>query len=229
MNDDPHRPHRERRIRPIRPDVSIDASDRAGISAAFGLGVGTFAAFFAPWQLTLLIAFDIAALVQLLWVWVPIARMDAEQTSGVATREDNSRRLAHVLVNSASLMSLTGVALALVKAKTSDEGLEVALTVAAVATVILAWATVHTVFILRYAHLYYEGPDGGIEFGADETPDYLDFAYLGFTVGMTYQVSDTNVTDRAIRRTVMHHALISFVFGTVIIGVTINVTAGFIR
>jgi uncharacterized membrane protein len=85
------------------------------------------------------------------------------------------------------------------------------------------------VFVLRYADLYYNDGVGGVDFPGDEDPDYRDFAYLGFTVGMTYQVSDTNVTSRAIRRTIIRHALISFLFGTVIIGVTINVMAGFVR
>ena len=70
---------------------------------------------------------------------------------------------------------------------------EVLITAVAVATVVLAWATVHAVFVLRYADLYYNGEPGGIDFPGDEPPDYRDFAYLGFTVGMTYQVSDTNI------------------------------------
>jgi uncharacterized membrane protein len=127
------------------------------------------------------------------------------------------------------LISLIGVALALVKAKTVPPRLEVALTILAVVTVGVAWWTVHTTFVLRYAHLYYRGEDGGVDFGEDTPPDYRDFLYLALTVGMTFQVSDTDITDRAIRRQITHHALLSFVFGTVIIGLTINVMAGFIR
>jgi uncharacterized membrane protein len=106
--------------------------------------------------------------------------------------------------------------------------MEVALTVASVVTVVLAWATVHTVFTLRYAHLYYDNVDGGVDFG-EAAPDYRGFAHLAFTVGMTYQVSDTEVIDPVIRRAVTYDALISYVFGTVIIGLTINVMAGFLR
>jgi uncharacterized membrane protein len=212
----------------LRSDVVVSASVRAILSSACGLAAGAATAIGAPWQLSQLIAFDTAALVQLLWVWLPIADMDPEQTDRIATLEDNSRRLAHVLVNSACVVSLVGIVLGLAKAKTSDHALEVALTVAAVLSVVLAWCTVHTVFILRYAHLYYDGEDGGIQFG-DAAPDYRDFAYFGFTVGMTYQVSDTNVTDPRIRRAVTRHALISYVFGTVIIGITINVMAGLVR
>ena len=96
-----------------------------------------------------------------------------------------------------------------------------------VLSIALSWAVVHTVFTLRYANEYCsEG--GGIEFGFD-APTYADFAYFAFTVGMTYQVSDTGVTSRRIRRSVLRHALLSFLFGTVIVAVTINVVAGFVQ
>lgn len=89
----------------------------------------------------------------------------------------------------------------------------------------------HTVFTLRYAHQHYaDGEVGGIDLGSETPlPDSHDFAYFGFTIGMTYQVSDTNITDRMIRRTVTRHALVSFLIATVIIGLPINVMAGFIQ
>jgi uncharacterized membrane protein len=205
------------------------ASHRFGLSSLFGVVCGVIAAFFFPWQMAELIAFDAAALVQLAWVWSTIARLDGEQTSAIATPEDNSPAVTNVVVFTAALMSLIGVALALVKAKSVQPSVEVALTILAVGTVVVAWWTVHTTFVLRYAHLYYRGEDGGVDFGDDTLPDYRDFLYLALTVGMTFQVSDTDITDRSIRRQITHHALLSFVFGTVIIGLTINVTAGFIR
>ena len=89
--------------------------------------------------------------------------------------------------------------------------------------------TVQTLFMLRYAHLYYGGERvGGVEFGNAELPDYHDFAYLAFTVGMTFQVSDTEVTERALRHTVLRHALLSYLFGTAIIASTISVLAGLV-
>jgi uncharacterized membrane protein len=205
------------------------ANLRVGVSFVLGVVAGPIAGFFVPWQLAELIAFDVAALAQLLWVWSTIAGLDGEQTSRIATREDNSRVLASVMVVSAALVSLVGVGLVLIKSKKVDTAMEVAMTVVAVGTVVLAWWTVHTAYLLRYAHLYYRGEDGGVEFGEDPMPDYRDFLYLALTVGMTYQVSDTDITDRMIRRQITHHALLSFVFGTVIIGLTINVMAGFLR
>jgi uncharacterized membrane protein len=97
-----------------------------------------------------------------------------------------------------------------------------------VLAIVGAWTIVSTHFTFRYASLYYDGVDGGIDFNTEALPDYLDFAYLAFTVGMTYQVSDTDITDRKIRRAITRHALLSYLFGTCIVATTINVVASFI-
>ena len=94
---------------------------------------------------------------------------------------------------------------------------------------ILSWALVNTVFALKYARGYYSGGDGGIDFGQREPPAYSDFAYLAFTVGMCYQVSDQSIRTRRLRRTVLIHSIVSYAFGVVIIASTINVLAGFIH
>ena len=88
---------------------------------------------------------------------------------------------------------------------------------------------VHTVYALRYARAYYSAPVGGIAFNEDEPPNYVDFAYYSFTVGMTFQVADTNITLRSIRRTTLHHALLSYLFGSVLLGVVINVVAALLK
>jgi len=80
------------------------------------------------------------------------------------------------------------------------------------------------VYTLRYADLYYQH-EGGLDFNQTEEPDYRDFAYLAFTIGMTYQVSDTNLRLKAVRRTALRHALLSYLFGAVIIAMTINIVA----
>jgi uncharacterized membrane protein len=98
-----------------------------------------------------------------------------------------------------------------------------------VGSVALSWATVHTIFTLRYARTYYEAPDGGIDFNEDDPPTYLDFAYLAFTIGMTFQVSDTNLTIKPIRRTALRHALLSYLFGAVIVALSINVVASLLQ
>jgi uncharacterized membrane protein len=90
----------------------------------------------------------------------------------------------------------------------------------------LAWAAIHTVFTTRYARLYYRGTSGGIDFNEKEAPRYSDFAYLAFTIGMTYQVSDTDLKTKEIRATALRQALLSYLFGVVIIAAMINLIAG---
>ena len=150
---------------------------------------------------------------------------DGARTRAIAMREDETRVVADVLVLAASLASLAGVGMILVKASQSEGVTTALLTGLGVLSVVLAWATVHTVFTLRYADLYYTD-GGGIDFNQDDDPDYRDFAYLAFTIGMTYQVSDTNLGARPIRHAALRHALLSFVFGTAIIAMTINIVAG---
>lgn len=95
-----------------------------------------------------------------------------------------------------------------------------------VAAIAASWLVVHTVFTLRYARLYYTEPRGGVDFGQDPEPTFRDFAYVAFTIGMTFQVSDTALRETDIRATALRHALTSFVFNTVIIAVTVNIVAG---
>ena len=93
----------------------------------------------------------------------------------------------------------------------------------------LSWLLVHSTFTLRYARTYYSRPEGGIDFNEDEAPTYQDFAYLAVTIGMTFQVSDTNLTTKAIRRIALRHALLSFLFGSVIVGLVINVVSSLLH
>ena len=95
---------------------------------------------------------------------------------------------------------------------------------------VLSWAVVHTSFALRYAGLYYAGQPGGIDFhDKTATGKYSDFAYVAFTIGMTFQVADTNLQTKRFRKTVLRHALLSYVFGVVIIAIAINVVASLAR
>jgi uncharacterized membrane protein len=186
---------------------------------------GGIAGILAPWQNAVLIGWCVAALVFTVPIWVKILPADSDLTRRLATIEDNSRVAADIALVSASVISLIGVAFELVRASTLSGTQLLLNTALAVLSVILAWATVQTVFTLRYAHLWWSAR-GGVDFNEDTDPDYHDFAYLAFTIGMTYQVSDTDLTTKVIRRTALRHALLSYVFGTAIIAVTINVVAG---
>lgn len=95
-------------------------------------------------------------------------------------------------------------------------------------TVALSWWLVHTIFTLRYARLFY-AVGGGIEFHQDEQPSYWDFAYVAFTIGMTFQASDTNLTSAPLRATALRQALLAYLFGVVVVAMTINVVAGLLK
>ena len=207
-------------------------NERTRMIASVGVGLlaGLAVAPFVPWQLSVLVGWDVTVAMFVVWVWLSIAGLDSDETARVATFEDNTRQGTRVLLLGAALASLVGVALGLIETRSETGAMVAVITSAAVLTVLLSWSLVHTLFALRYAHLYYSDGAGGIDFkDQDEAPDFLDFAYVAFTVGMTFQVSDTDVGLRTIRRAVLRHALMSYVFGTVIIAITINVIAGFVR
>lgn len=198
---------------------------RLAIGAAVGVPVGLLAALVAPWQAAVLAGWVGAVATFLAQVW-PLWQVDPATTATHATAEDDSRVTADLVLLASAVVSLVAVGLLVVET-TSEHGVSKAIfTAAGVVSVVLSWALVHTLFTLRYAHLYYNRPVGGIDFHGDEPPNYRDFAYLAFTVGMTYQVSDTEVNSRVIRATVLRHALLSFLFGTSIIALTINIVAG---
>jgi uncharacterized membrane protein len=201
------------------------------VAAAIGVAAAVIAAWFVPWQLTVLIGWDVMALSVIVSVWTAVGGFTSEQTAEFARREDNTRAGTHLLLLGAALVSLVGVAVIFLKANEGSHPREALLEGAGVFTIACSWALVHTVFALRYAHVYYSDPKGGIDFktkGA-EHPDYLDFAYTAFTVGMTFQVSDTDITQRRMRHEVLSHALVSFLFGAVILATTVNVLAGLLN
>jgi uncharacterized membrane protein len=178
-----------------------------------------------------LVAWDVTAGLVVGSVWLAIGGFTAAQTEEFATREDDTRAGTHLLLLGAALASLVGVVLAFVKANSGPHREEVLLEAFGVVTIVCSWLLVHTVFALRYAHVYYRAPKGGIDFKTDgaEDPDYVDFAYTAFTIGMTFQVSDTDITRREMRHEVLRHALISFLFGAVIVATMVNVIAGLLN
>ncbi len=133
----------------------------------------------SPWQLSVLVGWDVAAAFMVGSVWSFVFALDAASTQEVATREDDSRAVVDLIVVVACLISLVGVVVGLADARSHAGGIiSSVLTGVAVFTVFLSWFTVHTLFVLRYAHLYYTAPMGGITFAdSDEPPDYLDFVY----------------------------------------------------
>jgi uncharacterized membrane protein len=181
------------------------------------------------WTVAVPAGWAVAAVVTVAATWLRIRGMNPEETAAHAQSEDYSRPIADLIVLSASVASLVSVGFALVEARHNSgtgKGLLIALAVAVVAC---SWLAVHFVFAVRYGDLFYGDPVGGITFNEDDRPNYRDFAYFALTIGMTYQVSDTNITDRTIRRQVTRHALLSYLFGTVIIALAINTVASLLQ
>jgi uncharacterized membrane protein len=201
-----------------------NARTRVVVSLAVGLLAFGIAMLLTPWQAATLIGWDVGASIFIVWVWLVVGRMDGDATKAHAGIEDRSTGTADLVLILASVASLIGVGLSLLEASDKNVVAKSVITALASLTVILSWATVHTVFTLRYARLYYAG-EGGIDFNEDRPPTYGDFAYVAFTIGMTYQVSDTAIGSRAIRRTALRHAYMSYLFGTVVVAMTINVLA----
>jgi uncharacterized membrane protein len=206
---------------------------RASIAVGIGLIVALPLLDVVSWQLAVPTGWDAAALAFLLSVWPIIIRADGSRAEEIATREDQTRGSATVLLAGASVASLLGVGVALGLAGRASGPQRVGLIAFAVLTVVLSWSVVNTVYTLRYADLHFaSAPELGIAFGdaAEATrPSYRDFAYVAFTIGMTYQVSDTTLRNPRIRRTVLSHALLSYLFGVVIVGGSVSLIAGLVR
>ena len=210
----------------LTDDVSVrSASEKLAIFAAIGITVGIIAGLLVSWAIAPLIAWDTVAAGFIAATWLRITQYDAKLVKKHALREDPSRAITDIVLIAAALASLAAVAVLLSWASQSDGAGEVALAGLSVLSIATSWALVHTVYALKYAKEYYTSPEGGVDFG-DNAPVYLDFAYLAFTIGMTYQVSDTSLKSKAFRREALKHSLLAYLLGTGIIATSINLVAG---
>lgn len=200
---------------------------RLVLAAAVGLAVGLTLATVVTWQLAVLLGWDATALIFLATVAPIILRADGARTAHLAVSEDMTRDMARLLLLAVIGASLVAVGFALGLARQQAGAERLLLITTAALTVVISWTVLNVVFTLRYAHLYYGGP-ASIDFGdhAAGPPNYRDFAYLAFTIGMTYQVSDTALRDRRLRRAVLVHAIYAYVFGIVIVSAGVNIVAG---
>lgn len=190
-----------------------------------GVVTGVVASRFTLPSAAILLGWDAGVAIYLVWTWTAVWRLDPGLTARLAKREDPSIAVAELLLIGAGVAMLAAVAFALVKAGQAAGGRKAFLITLGLFSVVLQWAVVHTVYMLRYARAYYSEPAGGIEFNEQEPPTYIDFAYFAFTIGMTFQVADTDITAKTVRRVVLHHALLSYLFGAVLLGLIINVVA----
>lgn len=188
----------------------------AGAVALLATGI------FGAWVYAPAVGWTAAALVYNASVWLSITRMDYARTATHAQEEDPGRSTSDLLILLAALGSLAAVVLVIIGSKDVTGTGRFLLALLALTSTAMSWLLVHTLFTLRYAQVYYNGVPGGINFNQDDPPQYTDIAYMAFSVGMTYQVSDTNITTREMRSTALRHSLLAFVFGTGILATTIN-------
>jgi uncharacterized membrane protein len=201
------------------------AKTRLSFSALVGILVAIAVMSSGKSDLAPLIGWDTAALVFILWVWQGLKSMNAHETKQFAVREDPGRTSTEILLLGASLASLVAIVFLISQAGNSSSVNRNSAVFLSLVSVIVSWLVVQTVHILKYAKLYYDGTEGGIDFNQVDPPRYSDFAYLAFTMGMTFQVSDTALKTKELRQTALKHAMLSYVFGTVIIATTINTIA----
>jgi len=201
------------------------AGMRVTSSMLAGAAAGAISSLFMLATASILVGWDVAVVIYLVWVWSAVWRLDPAVTARLAKREDPSTAVAQLVIVSAGTAMLGAVGFALLKAGRTTGETKTFLIALGVLSVVLSWIVVHTVYALQYARAYYSDPPGGIDFNEQEPPTYTDFAYFAFTVGMTFQVADTNITSKVIRRVTLHHALLSYVFGAVLLGLVINVVA----
>jgi uncharacterized membrane protein len=206
--------------------MSTTARTKLLVSVTAAIAGGTVAAVAGAGRAAPLIGWDILAVVFCGWVWSTVWKLGAEATAGHAKREEPGRDGADLVLLGAAIASLAAVGVVLFGAGGAAGSLKYIEAGLALFSVFVSWALVHTVFTLKYARLYYSGTPGGIDFNEADPPDYPDFAYLSFTIGMTFQVSDTSIGTKQIRRTALRHAWLSFPLDAVIIATAINLVSG---
>ncbi|MBX3595711.1 DUF1345 domain-containing protein [Sphingomonas sp.] len=179
----------------------------------------------SEWSTGLMIAFDIAALVFLVSL-VPLLGADTDRMRVVA-RDNDANRALLLLISAATMIAILAAVAAELAGNERTSGPMIVLIVA---TLMLAWCFANTVYALHYAHLFYskgeDGDAGGLDFPKTETPAYWDFIYFAFTLGMTFQTSDTAICTTRLRRVVTLHSMVAFVFNLGVIAFTINVLGG---
>ena len=176
----------------------------------------------------LLASWNAAGFTLLILGWL-ITRGDSAETRRRAAARDPGRTLVWIVALSASAITLVAATIVVHQAALVPRFEGELLHVLCVATVAVSWLLTHTAFALRYAHPHYRNGvagEGGLEFPGDEKPDHIDFAYFAFTIGMCFQVSDCRILSRPLRKTALVHAILSFIYNTVVFGLAVNLIVG---
>jgi uncharacterized membrane protein len=178
----------------------------------------------------LMIGWNTFSLCLLIMTWITFKITTPDEIRRQAALQDASRVTIFIIILVSAFASFFAVLLLVISKKEETQALDIPI---AISGMFFSWFLVHTIFAMRYAHIYYGDhetkPDmfaGGLSFPNENKPDYLDFAYFSFVLGMTFQVSDVQVTSKRLRRLALIHGILSFGFNTIIVALTINVIAG---
>jgi uncharacterized membrane protein len=193
-----------------------------GVAAVVGVAAAGLVGTTAGWRYAPAAGWIATATIYLVWIWGSVGKMSAAAIEIVVQQRHPGRRPADTIVLIASVASLGGVGYLLVASTAKGPDAAIAGAVGFL-SVIASWLAVHAVYTIRYAVLYYTEPVGGIDFNQDDKPTFADFAYLAFTIAVTYGVTDTVLRNRPLRTSVLQHAMVSYLFGTVILAVTVQV------
>jgi uncharacterized membrane protein len=212
---------------PLRRWVRVVRA-RPRLFLAILLGLGVMAFLPTDWRMATraLMAWDIALGLYLVLAFRLMTNCDVNRIRRRAAHQDEGRITILVLVVASALASLLAILAELGGQGANRQSPHLAL---AAVTILLSWAFTHTIFAIHYAHEYYAEnahKGGGLNFPGEEPPDYWDFVYFSFVVGMTSQVSDVAVTSSAIRRLVAAHGVVSFIFNATLLALTVNIAAG---
>jgi len=203
----------------------IRARPRLMISTAVGILVGLAAPH--SWIATrCLIGWNAGVALYLVLVYVMMTRASIDHMRRNAAVQDEGRIALLVLPVIAATASLGAILFELGTGR--GDGRTAAQLALAASTIVLSWAFIHMIFALHYAHDYYGergAKQSGLNFPGDEQPDYWDFVYFSFVIGMTCQVSDVAVASRRIRRTVTVHGIVSFFFNVALLALMVNIAA----
>jgi uncharacterized membrane protein len=207
----------------------VRARPRLFISVVVGLVVTIAAAFATDWKLVtrLLTGWDIAVALYLVLAFHLMVRSDFRHIRRHAATQDEGQLMILTCTVAAALASLAAIFVELGTAAGDASRPRNQVPLAAL-TILLSWAFIHTIFALHYAHEFYDETSGrGMTFpGGDPNPDYWDFVYFSFVIGMTSQVSDVAITSKVIRRTATVHGVVSFLFNAALLALTVNIAAG---
>jgi uncharacterized membrane protein len=215
--------------RPPRLVRIIRTRPRLFLSALLGLAVIAFLFGTSDWRIAtkLLVGWDVGVGLYLILAFRLMARSDLHRLKRRAANQDEGNSVILVLTVAAAIASLVAIFAELGTVEGAKR--EAGQLILATTTVVLSWAFIHSIFALHYAHEFYgEGRDrqiGGMAFPDDHEPDYWDFTYFAFTIGMCAQVSDVTVSSKTIRRTVLAHSVISFLFNVALLALTVNIAA----